>query len=80
MAPATDGRAPCEKLNSNAIFRNLRRQKPLEMVNEDMKIKTVSDYPLLVGEILRRSELRQNRRARRAAFWKRLGTLYVVRH
>src|SRR5258707_75937 len=33
-------------------------------------IRTISDHPLLVGEILRRSALRDIRRAKWRAFWK----------
>jgi hypothetical protein len=35
-----------------------------------MRTKTISDYPLLIGELLRRSELRKARRQRRSAFLK----------
>jgi hypothetical protein len=35
-------------------------------------IKTVSEYPLLVGEILRRAELRNLRRSKWRAFLRRL--------
>ena len=47
---------------------SLRKLK--KKMSNDMKIKTISDYPLLVGEILRRSELRKNRRQRRAVFFR----------
>jgi hypothetical protein len=39
----------------------------------DSGIHTVSDYPLLIGEILRRNELRYLRRAKRKAFVQRIG-------
>jgi hypothetical protein len=35
-----------------------------------MRTKTISDYPLLIGELIRRSELRKARRQRRTAFFK----------
>jgi hypothetical protein len=35
-----------------------------------MRTKTISDYPLLIGELLRRSELRKARRQRWSAFFK----------
>jgi hypothetical protein len=36
-------------------------------------IPTLSDYPLLVGEILRRHDLRSLRRAKRIAFLQKMG-------
>jgi hypothetical protein len=35
-----------------------------------MRTKTISDYPLLIGELIRRSELRKTRRQRWSAFFK----------
>jgi hypothetical protein len=35
-----------------------------------MRTKTISDYPLLIGELIRRSELRKARRQRWSAFFK----------
>lgn len=35
-----------------------------------MRTKTISDYPLLIGELIRRSELRRARRERWAALFK----------
>jgi hypothetical protein len=35
-----------------------------------MRTKTISDYPLLTGELLRRAELRDIRRQRWSAFFK----------
>jgi hypothetical protein len=35
-----------------------------------MRTKTISDYPLLVGELLRRAELRDIRRQPWSAFFK----------
>jgi hypothetical protein len=37
---------------------------------EVMRTKTISDYQLLIGELLRRSELRKARRQRWSAFFK----------
>jgi hypothetical protein len=37
--------------------------------------RTISDHPLLIGEILRRSELRTNRRAKWRAFLKKMTTV-----
>src|ERR1700687_1959952 len=62
----------CSKPENDAIsgldLNSLRKLK--KKMSNDMKIKTISDYPLLVGEILRRSELRKNRRQRRAVFFR----------
>ena len=38
-------------------------------------IRTISDHPLLVGEILRRSALRNIRRAKWRALWKKIRIL-----
>ena len=38
----------------------------------DTRIHTLSDYPLLIGEILRRNEVRYLRRAKRKAFVQRI--------
>jgi hypothetical protein len=36
-----------------------------------MRTKTLSDYPLLIGEILRRAELRRQRKEQqRKSFWR----------
>jgi len=35
-----------------------------------MRTKTISDYPLLIGELIRRSELRKSRRRRRSIFFR----------
>jgi hypothetical protein len=35
-----------------------------------MKTKTISDYPLLIGELIRRAELRKTRRQRWSTFLK----------
>ena len=35
-----------------------------------MRPKIISDYPLLIGELLRRAELREIRRQRWSAFFK----------
>jgi hypothetical protein len=35
-----------------------------------MRTKTLSDYPLLIGEVLRRSELRRLRKVRWKIFWR----------
>jgi hypothetical protein len=35
-----------------------------------MRTKTISDYPLLIGELIRRSELRKARRQRWSAIFK----------
>jgi hypothetical protein len=43
----------------------------LEKIETDvMRTKTISDYPLLIGELLRRSELRKARRQRWSALFK----------
>jgi hypothetical protein len=38
----------------------------------DTRIHTLSDYPLLIGEILRRNEVRCSRRVKRKAFVRRI--------
>jgi hypothetical protein len=38
----------------------------------DTRLHTLSDYPLLIGEILRRNEQRNLRRAKRKAFVQRI--------
>jgi hypothetical protein len=35
-----------------------------------MRTKTLSDYPLLIGEIIRRSEVRRLRKERWKTFWR----------
>jgi hypothetical protein len=45
-----------------------KRRAPL-----DTRIQTLSDYPLLIGEILRRHQLRSLRRAQRKAFIQKVG-------
>jgi hypothetical protein len=35
-----------------------------------MKTKTISDYPLLIGELIRRAQLRKTRRQRWSTFFK----------
>ena len=37
-----------------------------------MKMKTLTDYPLALGEALRRADLRAKRRQKRASFVRRL--------
>jgi hypothetical protein len=37
---------------------------------DHMRTKTISDYPLLIGELIRRSELRKARRQRWSAIFK----------
>jgi hypothetical protein len=39
-----------------------------------MKTKTLSDYPLLIGELIKRSEIRRQKRQRWKNFWQ------TVRH
>src|SRR3981081_4276273 len=34
-----------------------------------MKTKTLSDYPLLIGEVIRRSEIRRQKKERWKQFW-----------
>jgi hypothetical protein len=34
-----------------------------------MKTKTLSDYPLLIGEVIRRSEIRRQKKERWKEFW-----------
>jgi hypothetical protein len=42
-------------------------------------IRTLSDYPLLIGEVLRRNELRCQRRAKRALFARRIKQTFGMR-
>jgi len=44
----------------------------------DIRIRTVSEYPLLIGEILRRNELRYLRRAKRKAFVRQIGRAFGI--
>jgi hypothetical protein len=37
--------------------------------NLSMKTKTLSDYPLLIGEVIRRSEIRRQKKERWKQFW-----------
>ena len=41
-------------------------------------IRTLSDYPLLLGEVLRRGDLRRQRRAKRAGFAQKLRNVFRV--
>jgi hypothetical protein len=45
-------------------------------------MKTISDYPLLVGELLRRAEMRQKRRVKWNRLMRRLfaGKVWFVPH
>ena len=45
---------------------------PRESLPYSPHTRTVSDYPLLVGELLRRSDLRHERRVKRAVFAQRI--------
>jgi hypothetical protein len=38
-----------------------------------MKTKTISDYPLLIGELIRRAQLRKTRRQRWSPFSRSIG-------
>jgi hypothetical protein len=42
----------------------------------DTRVHTLSDYPLLIGEILRRNEQRYLRRAKRKAFVQRISRAF----
>jgi hypothetical protein len=44
----------------------------------DTRVHTLSDYPLLIGEILRRSEQRYLRRAKRKAFAQRISRAFRI--
>jgi hypothetical protein len=42
-------------------------------------IRTLSEYPLLIGEVLRRNELRSQRRAKRDLFARRIKRTFGMR-
>jgi hypothetical protein len=48
----------------------------------ESKMKTISDYPLLVGELLRRAEMRQKRRVKWNRIIRRLfaGKVWFIPH
>ena len=46
----------------------------------DTRVHTLSDYPLLIGEILRRHELRSARRAKRSALVQKIGRTLGIRN
>jgi hypothetical protein len=50
--------------------------EPRESVRYSPHTRTLSDYPLLIGELLRRDELRRQRRAKRARFAQRMKHLF----
>ena len=43
-------------------------------------VHTLSDYPLLIGEVLRRHELRSARRAKRRALVQKIGRTLGIRY
>ena len=43
------------------------------------RIRTLCDFPLLIGEILRRSDLRLRRQARRGARIREIGAAFGIR-
>ena len=53
--------------------------EPRESVDCSPHIRTLSDYPLLIGEVLRRNELRRQRRAKRALFTRRIRRTFGMR-
>jgi hypothetical protein len=46
-----------------------RCHQPALKNNLSMKTKTLSDYPLLLGEVIRRSEIRRQKKERWKQFW-----------
>jgi hypothetical protein len=46
--------------------------EPREPVSYSPHTRTLSDYPLLIGEVLRRSDVRRERRAKRVMFAQRI--------
>jgi hypothetical protein len=46
--------------------------EPREPFRYSPHTRTLSDYPLLIGELLRRDEFRRQRRAKRARFAQRM--------
>jgi hypothetical protein len=49
---------------------------PRESIRYSPHIQTLSDYPLLIGEVLRRGEFRRERRARRILLAHRIKHLF----
>jgi hypothetical protein len=58
------------KKNQKVVNQGGCRSSDTKDRTEVMRTKTISDYPLLIGELLRRSELRKARRQRRSGFFK----------
>ena len=46
--------------------------EPRESMRYSPHARTLSDYPLLIGEVLRRSDRRRERRVKRALFAQRM--------
>ena len=53
--------------------------EPREPVYHSPHIRTLSDYPLLIGEVLHRNELRDQGRAKRALFARRIRRTFGMR-
>jgi hypothetical protein len=66
---AVEWRRPAEKYTENCQLRRSPFVVHKRKVDH-MRTKTISDYPLLIGELIRRSELRKARRQRWSAFFK----------
>jgi hypothetical protein len=64
MAPAN------EKIHINLSITAIPVRRSEKRRVNFMRTKTISDYPLLIGELIRRSELRKERRQRWSAFFK----------
>ncbi|HET9377966.1 MAG TPA: hypothetical protein VFO40_23550, partial [Chthoniobacterales bacterium] len=52
-------RADCPNRGNQPAWKNHLR----------MKTKTLSDYPLLIGEVIRRSEIRRQKKEQWKQFW-----------
>jgi hypothetical protein len=52
---------------------------PTSQTSDFRKTRTLCDFPLLIGEILRRAELRLQRQARRRARGRKIGAAFGIR-
>jgi len=67
---AVEGRRPTKKIEQKLSITAIPVRRSEKRKVDFMRTKTISDYPLLIGELIRRSELRKTRRQRWSAFFK----------
>jgi hypothetical protein len=61
------------------MIQHLFDSEPKESLPYSPHSRTISDYPLLVGEVLRRRDVRHERRVKRALFTRRTKQFIVGR-